>query len=153
MRKKYLVLSLMGMVLMTIFLGGCNREEEQFTYEILSFEGAPKEVQDLIVENIKIITEREDESTNDSSNSTIISSGQIDMGKEKYVYIITSKENNDEITEIPRIIEVVKDEAYGSGIMIKHTTDDTEAIEFPDTVAIVKLEYSGKISNVFLSSP
>jgi len=153
MRKKYLVLSLMGMVLMTIFLGGCNREEEQFTYEILSFEEAPKGVQDLIVENLKIITEREDEKADESSNSTIVSSGQIDMGKEKYVYIITSKENNDEITEIPRIIEVVKDEAYGSGIMIKHTTEDTEAIEFPDTVAIVKLEYSGKISNVFLSSP
>ena len=153
MRKKYLVLSLMGMVLMTIFLAGCNKEAEQFSYEILSFEETPKGVQDLIVENLKIISEREAESTNDSSNSTIISSGQIDMGKEKYVYIITSKENNDEITEIPRIIEVVKDEAYGSGIMIKHTTDDTEAIEFPDTVAIVRLEYYGKISNVFLSSP
>lgn len=152
MRKKYVVLSLIVMVFMGVFLSGCNNKEE-FSYEILSFEGAPKEVQDLIVENFKIISEREDESTNDSSNSTIISSGQIDMGKEKYVYIITSKENNDEITEIPRIIEVVKDEAYGSGIMIKHTTDDTEAIEFPDTVAIVKLEYSGKISNVFLSSP
>ena len=152
MRKKYVVLSLVVMVFMGVFLAGCNNEE-QFTYEILSFEETPKGVQDLIVENFKIISEREAESTNDSSNSTIISSGQIDMGKEKYVYIITSKENNDEITEIPRIIEVVKDEAYGSGIMIKHTTDDTEAIEFPDTVAIVRLEYYGKISNVFLSSP
>ncbi|MBP2028657.1 hypothetical protein J2Z35_002487 [Acetoanaerobium pronyense] len=152
MRKKYLVLSLIVLVFMSIFLAGCSNEEE-FGYEILSFEETPKEVQDLIVENLKIISEREDESANDSSNSTIVSSGQIDMGKEKYVYIITSKENSDEITEIPRIIEVVKDEAYGSGIMIKHTTDDTEAIEFPDTVSIVKLEYSGKISNVFLSSP
>lgn len=147
MKSKYIILGVTLIICSSLFLIGCNREaNKEMSYEIILFENAPKEVQNEINEVDKWIRERE--AMDDSHTiQTISSSGSVDLGKERYEYFITSN-------LIPKIIEVVPDKAYGSGIMIKHTTEHRENGEFPTTVAIVKLSnYYGKISHVYISHP
>ncbi len=148
MRSKYIILGIIMVICSSLFWAGCNREvNEDFSYEIISFENAPKEVQDQISEVDKWIRESDGVINNNDVNHTISSSGSIDLGKERYEYFIT---NN----QISKIIEVVPNKAYGSGIMIKHTTEYRENLEFPITVTIVKLsEYYGKILHVYISHP
>lgn len=146
MRNKFIILGTILIIFNSLFLMGCNREaNKEISYEIISFENAPKEVQDDISKVDKWI--RETIINNNHSDQTINSSGSIDLGKERYEYFIT---NN----QVPKIIEVVSDKAYGSGVMIKHTTEYRENVEFPITVTIVKLsDYHGKISHVYISHP
>ncbi|QUH19431.1 hypothetical protein [Alkaliphilus sp. B6464] len=148
MRSKYIILGVALIICSSLFLVGCNREaNKKMSYEIILFENAPKEVQNEISEVDKWIREMEAVIDNDHPNQTINFSGSVDLGKERYEYFIT---NN----QIPKIIEVVPDKAYGIGIMIKHTTEYRENIGFPTTVAIVKLsDYYGKVSHVYVSHP
>jgi len=148
MRSKYIILGVIVIICSSLFLIGCNREaSKELSYEIIFFENAPKEVQNEISEVDKWIREREAVIDNNHPHQTISSSGSVNLGKERYEYFIT---NN----QIPKIIEVVPDKAYGSGIMIKHTTEYRENIEFPTTVTIVKLsDYYGKMSHVYISHP
>ena len=148
MRRKYIILGIILIIFSSLFFVGCSSEEsKELSYETIFFENAPKEVQNEISEVDKWIREREAVINNSHPNQTISSSGSINLGKERYEYFIT---NN----QIPKIIEVVPDKAYGSGIMIKHTTEYRENVEFPTTVAIVKLrDYHGRISHVYLSHP
>lgn len=130
-----------------LFLVGCNTEEnKEVSYEIVSFESAPKEVQEEISEVDKRI--RESVMKNNYSNKqTTISSGSIDLGKERYEYFIT---NN----QAPKIIEVGPDKVYGRGIRIIYTTENIGNVNFPVTTTIVKLnDYYGKISHTYISHP
>lgn len=148
MRKKYIILGIILIICSSLFFVGCgSKESEELSYEIISFENAPKEVQDEISEVDKWIREKEVVINNSHPNQTISSSGSVNLGKERYEYFIT---NN----QISKIIEVVPDKTYGMGIMIKHTAESRENVEFPTTVAIVKLiDYHGRISHVYLSHP
>lgn len=153
-RSNYIILGIILIICSSLFLVGCNREEnKEISYEIISFENAPKEVQDLISKNDRIRKEKEREwikNNSDSQNSTILSSGEIDLGKERYVYYMTDNQISENNNEIPKIIEVAPDKAYGRGIVIKFVTESIEEnVEFPNTVVIVKFtDYYGKILQV-----
>ncbi|WP_026478133.1 hypothetical protein [Alkaliphilus transvaalensis] len=148
MRKTiYIIFSIILIICSNLFLVGCNREEnKEMSYEIISFENAPKEVQDEISQVDEII--RESVINNSySNNETIVSSGSIDLGKERYEFFIT---NN----QVPIIIEVGEDKAYGRGVRIIYTTEYGENKEFPTTVTVVKfINYYGKISQTYISHP
>jgi len=111
----------------------------EMSYEIISFDEAPKNLQNIIIE---------DHEMRNNEMEKYNSSGSIDLGKEKYVFFMSNKGS------VPKIIEVKPDETYGKGLMIKHTAEDNESVEFPNTVTIVKLNnYYGEITNVFVSHP
>ncbi|SCZ02993.1 hypothetical protein [Alkaliphilus peptidifermentans] len=145
MKSKYIILGIMLVVCSSLFLVGCNREENnEISYEIITFENAPKEVQDEINKVDKRIR---GSVINNDHKETISSSGNIDLGKERYAYFII---NN----EIPKIIEVGPDKAYGYGMWIKYTSEETENVEFPTNVTIVKLsDYYDRISHIYISHP
>jgi len=48
-RNNYIILGVLLIVFSSLFLVGCYREEE-ISYEIISFEDAPEEVQNRIIE-------------------------------------------------------------------------------------------------------
>lgn len=140
MRSNYIILGIILIIFSSLFFVGCSSEEnKEINYEIISFENVPKEVQDRI---------RESDSNNSYTYEEYNSSGGINLGKERYVFFITNE------GRVPKIIEVAPDKTYGRGIMIKHTAEYNENVEFPNTVTIVKLNnYYGEITNVFISHP
>lgn len=142
MRKKYIILGMILIICSSLFFVGCNgKENKELSYEIISFENAPREVQ----ERMRL---HEEHGQEHYPNEAYNASGGFDLGKERYVYFIVNEGS------IPKILEVVSDETYGRGIVIKHTSENKENIKFPDTSVVVRLnEYYGEISNVFISHP
>jgi len=124
----------------SFFCVGCSSEEnKELSYEIISFENAPKEVQDrmmLSANHKKDLDEDYD------------LGGGFDLGKERYVFFITNEGRSH------KILEVAPDETYGRGIMIKYTIEDKENAKFPDTSTIIKLNgYYGEITRTYISHP
>jgi len=147
-RNNYIILGVLLIVFSSLFLVGCYREEE-ISYEIISFEDAPEEVQNRIIETDGKTKEREVDRSAGYVSSTIISSGNIDLGKERYVYFVTNREENKKINEVIKITEVGPFEDFGTGAVVKFATEHRENVEFPDTVTIVKfIEYYGRIQLV-----
>lgn len=140
MRSNYIILGIILIICTSFFLVGCSSEEnKELSYEIISFENAPKEVQDGI-----ILAEEHNKHLNEDYNS----GGGVDLGKERYVFFITNEGN------APKILEITPDTTYGRGIMIKHTTEAKENAKFPDTLTIIKLnEYYGEITRTYISYP
>ena len=141
-RKKHIILGMILIIYSTLFFIGCSgKENKELSYEIISFENAPKEVQERM-------RWHEERNPKHYSNEGYNASGGFDLGIERYVYFIVNEGS------LPIILDVVPDEAYGRGIIIKHTSENKDNAKFPDTSVIVKLnEYYGEIANVFISHP
>ena len=140
MRSNLIILGIILIVFTSLFFVGCSSEEnKELSYEIISFENAPKEVQDSIM-----LLENHNKYLNEDYDS----GGDFDLGKERYVFFITNK------GKTPKILEIIPDKTYGRGIMIKYTIENKENAEFPDTSAIIRLnEYYGEITRTYISHP
>lgn len=73
-------------------------------------------------------------------------SGDYDLGKEKYHFLLTDE------GRVPKFIGVEPDKALGSGVIVKYTEVNKENSKFPDTISIIKFtDYYGEIRHVYLS--
>lgn len=153
MRSKYVILGVVLIICTSIFTA-IRYKNEEMSYEVISFENAPKEIQDLIREDDNRIRQREEAAKNDDYG-TILSSGEINLGEVRYVYFVTNRSKNRTINEVPIIIEVGPDKAYGRGVVvIRFNTEYREDVEFPDTVTLVKVnDHWGKIMQVKADIP
>lgn len=140
MRSNYIILGIILIICTSFFFVGCSNEEnKELSYEMISFENAPKEVQDMMM-----LSENHNKNFNEDYNS----GGGVDLGKERYEFFITNE------GETPKILEIGPDETYGRGIMIKYTIENKENAKFPDTSTIIKLnEYYGEITRTYISHP
>lgn len=138
MQKNYIILSIILIICSTLFLVGCSSEKNQeLSYEIISFENAPKELQERIM-----LYKDENRYSNEGYNF----SGSYDLGKEKYHFLLTNE------GRVPKFIGVEPDKALGSGVIVKYTGENKEDSKFPYTVSIIKFnEYYGKIRHVYVS--
>lgn len=148
MKRKHIFLGVLLIISSSLLVLGCDfHESEGVSYEILSFEEVPEVVQDGIREVHRMIVDGErEEDTRLGTEAT----GSYNLGKDgRYEYFITT--NNQTL----KIIEVVTDEAFGSGLKIVFTTEDREeGVEFPSNVRIVKFnEYHERIAHLYITSP
>lgn len=149
MRSKYIILGVILIIFSSIYVAS-RFENNEISYTVISFENAPIELRDLIREEDDRIRKIEEsaKSLNSSKQHATITSGHINLGEVRYVYFMTNNSRNKTNNEVPKVIEVVKDKAFGKGVaVIRFNTEYRKNVKFPDTVTIVKLrDYHGELT-------
>lgn len=144
MKRKGMVYGILLFIFGSLLVVGCDfHEGEELSYEILPFEEAPKTLRDSITETHGMILE-------DESRAGTLATGSVNFGNDgRYEYFITAD------NETFEVVEVVPNEALGTGLEILFTIEEhEETVEFPRNVMIVKFnEYHERIVHSYVSSP